>query len=90
MDSEYKYGQTVQNTRDFGLTTKHMEKEDSFMLMEIYMKGNGWKTRQKDSECIITVTEQGTRESGCKTINRDMEWRHGQMEVNMKGSIRQD
>lgn len=38
---EYSYGLMVQFTRDSGKTTKPMEMEDSFMLIEMFISENG-------------------------------------------------
>jgi hypothetical protein len=57
------------STKDNGLRIKHLVMEGYFMLMEICMKGNGWKTRQMGEGSTTMQMERCTMENG-STINR--------------------
>lgn len=73
--------------KGFGYRTKHMEKVDLYMQMEIYMKGNGWLIKHMDLVCILIVMGLGMKGNGEQIIRKVMEWKHGLMAVSMKGSI---
>lgn len=72
MDEESRYGQMDLGMRDIGAMTKQMGEEGSFMLMVMFMKGNGKTTNLMDMECICTLTELSTRESGSKINKKAM------------------
>lgn len=52
-----KYGQMERSMKEFGLTIKHVEKENFFILMAIFLKVNGKMIRQMVMEFIDIVME---------------------------------
>lgn len=61
-----------------------MAEESLFMQMEISMKGNGMKDKQKDLELFIINWMESMKESGKKMYSMDMVNKNGQMDQDMK------
>ena len=55
--------------------------------MEIYTKDNGNKIKLTDLEHIVIATDLNIKVIGEMTINKVMEYKHGQMEVDTKDII---
>jgi hypothetical protein len=64
-----KCGLTGQSTSASGETTELMEKESSFMLMEIFMKDSGLTIRLMVQELISMLTAPCMRVNGKMTFN---------------------
>ena len=83
-DGELKYGQTAVNTKENGTMEEPMERDSSGMLMEIFTRVNGSMTKPTEKAHISMLMGQNILESGVTINKMAMEWRLGQMELNMK------
>ena len=81
-----KSGKTVANMLVTGRMIKPMEKEDSFMLMVMYMKVSGLTTKLKAEELMNIWMELNTSETGKRTDNMVMELKPGQIAQDMKAT----
>ena len=81
-----KSGRTVANMLATGRMIKPMEKEDSFMLMVMYMKVSGLTTKLKAEELMNIWMELNTSETGKRTDNMVMELKPGQIAQDMKAT----
>jgi len=77
MDKEFKFGQMVQNTKENGKTTKHLEKEDSTTLMVMSMMGYGKMIRPMDLVLILIKMEQSMKVIGKMTCKKVRELKLG-------------
>ena len=69
-------------TKANGKIIELMVKANSLILMEMYMKANGLKTKQMDMEFIPISTAVATRASGLLINNMDLELNSGLMVPN--------
>ena len=86
MDEESKYGQMALDMMDFGDREWQTDMEDLFMQKETYMKVNGLKIKQMDSEFILILMGADMKVIGFKINNTVLELSNGQTEQNMKDS----
>jgi hypothetical protein len=87
MGSEYKYGQMVQNMKDFGEKIKQMEKGDLLIVMVMFMKESGKMIKLKDLEYILIMMVLDMREIGMMISKMDLELKYGQIIVSMRENI---
>ena len=80
---EGKYGQMDLFMKECGVRIWQMVKDASFILGEMYMKGNGSMIKQKEKEFICTKMEHHIQVSGLMINNTGMELKNGQMELSM-------
>lgn len=79
MGEELRSGMMAQSIKDSGKTTRQMEKDDSFMLMETCMRETGSTIRLTVKESIPILMELNTLETGKKINRMVMVLRLGQM-----------
>lgn len=82
-----KYGKIILFIKDIGTIIKQMEGVDSFIQMEMSMKGNGKTIKHMVKEYITTTTGQAIMDNGNKTYNKDKEYRNGMMDHHIKGIL---
>ena len=70
---EYKFGQMVQGTMDFGEMEWQMDMEDLSMLKVMCMKVNGLKIKPTDMEFTPILMEVDMKDNGSKINNMDSE-----------------
>ena len=70
-----------------GRTTKRMEEEDSFGVMEPFTKAIGRMIWPMEEEDLSKLEEMSMRESGSMISSTAMETRNGQMELNTKETM---
>jgi len=87
MDTGYKCGLMVLNTKEIGKIIVHEEKGNFGTSMAIFIKDNGLMIKQMDTEYIFIQTELNIKVIGNKICRMDMVLKHGQMEQNMKEII---
>jgi len=73
MDSESKFGQMVQNMREYGKIIKQMEKENFGILMEMFMKAIGSMIKPKGKVLIFMQITQSIQANGKMTCRMGME-----------------
>ena len=79
MAVDFKFGKMARNTKAIGQTIWVTEKDDLFIVMEMFMKENGSTIRLMEKEHTFIWMEQNIQGSGLKTNNMAMESRHGQI-----------
>ena len=87
MDLENKRGLMVQSTQENGEKIEPMEKEDSFMLMAIFMMDTGLTTKPTVVVFINTLMVLSMKVFGRMTFNMDTAWRHGLTNQNMRETM---
>lgn len=83
-DLASRLGQTALSTPESGERTELTEKEDLFMLTEIFMMGTGRTTKLMDVESISTSTGLSTRDFGKTIFSTVMELRHGPISLSTR------
>jgi len=78
----------VANTPDTGEMTKQIEKVDSFMLMEMFMKVNGYRVKHMEGVSMNTVMVRSISVTGKRTDKMGMEWKPGPTIPNMMGPMK--
>lgn len=73
MDLVSKLGQMELNMKVVGEITKQKDKENSYMLMEIYLKENGLMIKLMDMVFIFIKTELNMKATGRTTSNMEKE-----------------
>lgn len=73
MDLVSKLGLMVLNMKVVGEITKQKDKENSYMLMEIYLKENGLMIKLMDMVFIFIKTELNMKATGRTTSNMEKE-----------------
>jgi hypothetical protein len=68
---EYKFGQMVQGTMDFGETEWQTDMVDLFMLKVMCMKENGLKIKLTDMEFTLILMEVDMKDNGSKINSMD-------------------
>ena len=84
MDMEFKYGKMEQNMKEIGDLIRHVDMENSGMLMEMFSKVNGLMTKLMDMVFMFIRMELDMRESGKMICNMDRVKRYGQIIQCMK------
>ena len=79
MAVDFKFGKMARNMKAIGQTIWVTEKDDLFIVMEMFMKENGSTIRLMEKEHTFIWMEQNIQGSGLKTNNMAMESRHGQI-----------
>jgi len=74
------------NTLDIGLMIWQMVEEDYFMQMVMFIKGNGWMTKQMELGNIIMLMELNFQEIGLMMCRMEMEYKLGLMVPDTKDS----
>jgi hypothetical protein len=74
-------------TKVGGKTIKPTEKEDLFMLTEMCMMANGWKTKHTDLVYTVISMVPSMKAIGRRINSMEMGWRHGQTVQNMKANM---
>ena len=74
---EFRHGLTEQSTKEVGLITLRAEKEDSYTLMEIFIKVNGRTAKLMAMECIVTNVEESMKVIGSKICKKATERKYG-------------
>ena len=69
MVEEFKFGQMVLDTMDFGDKEWQTDMEDLYMQKEMFMRVNGQKTKQMDSEFILISMGVDMKVTGSKINN---------------------
>ena len=87
MEQEPNNGKTVLNTLANGNLTKPVDKENSGMLMVIFLKGLGLTIKRTDSVFILTKMEQNTKAIGKTICSTGRAKSRGRMALDMKESI---
>lgn len=82
-----KFGRMGPNMKVTGGLTKHVVKENSGTLMEIYLKVNGWMIRPTDTVYTFIKMEPDMRASGRMIFSTVLEKKFGQIIVNTKDII---
>ena len=82
-----KSGLMDQNMRVIGKTIKQTDMVNSFMQMEISMKGNGKTIKLMELGVISMRMEQLIKESGRMTNSMERESKHGLIMLVMKDNI---
>lgn len=80
-EKEYKSGRMALVTKDGGMAIEQMAEEDSFMLITMYMKGNGLMIKLKGGENIHILMVQCMKVLGEKINKMEMVLRIGLMEL---------
>lgn len=73
MDLVSKLGLMELNMKVVGEITKQKDKENSYMLMEIYLKENGLMIKLMDMVFIFIKTELNMKATGRTTSNMEKE-----------------
>ena len=84
MALEIKHGPMEQSILENGEKTEHTGKDNSFMLMGIFMMASGQMTRQMASEFINILMELNTKACGKTIFNTEEESKHGRISQDMK------
>lgn len=79
-----RYGQMELSISDYGKKTKLMVRDNSSMLMVMFMKVTGSKIKLTETEDTNTQMEQCTRVSGNSTFKMDSAWKNGLMAQHFK------
>jgi hypothetical protein len=69
MVEEFKFGQMVLDTMDFGDKEWQTDMEDLYMQKEMFMRVNGQKTKLMDSEFILISMGVDMKVTGSKINN---------------------
>ena len=69
MVEEFKFGQMVLDTMDFGDKEWQTDMEDLYMQKEMFMRENGQKTKLMDSEFILISMGVDMKVTGSKINN---------------------
>ena len=69
MVEEFKFGQMVLDTMDFGDKEWQTDMEDLYMQKEMFMKVNGLKIKLMDSEFILISMGVDMKVTGSKINN---------------------
>ena len=85
---EFKYGQMEPSILVFGKKIKLMVKDSSFMLMEMFMKVSGLRTKHMEMADTSMQMEPCTRDNGSTIFKTDQEWKNGPMALLSKGLIK--
>lgn len=83
---ECRFGLMVQNMKDFGKMTWLLDMVDLYWPTEMYIKGNGLKTKPMDKANITMPRVQLIAVVGSKINKREQVVKNGQTEVIMKVS----
>ena len=84
MGQVFKNGQMELDMRDNGKIIKHMDLENSGMLMVTSLKVSGRMTRQMERGLIPILMVQSMKETGKMIFKMDLEQKLGLMDLNMK------
>lgn len=79
MEKGNKYGQMEACMRVIGIYQKRMDRENSFMLTEIFMKDNGKTIKLMAKAHIFILMGHNILENGRMINNVDMVQNHGQV-----------
>ena len=90
MEKVIKNGQTDLNIMENGKTIVLVEKENLFMLTEIYMKVIGWMTKLTVTVSIFIPMKQNMKVNGKMISNMEWEKNLGQMVQFMKDSMKKE
>ena len=90
MEKVIKNGQTDLNIMENGKTIVLVEKENLFMLTEIYMKVIGWMTKLTVTVSIFIPMKQNMKVNGKMISNMEWERNLGQMVQFMKDSMKKE
>ena len=80
----FKFGQTMPNMKENGVKTKQMVEVNSGMLMVIFTKENGRKTRLMDMEFIFTSMVLNMKATGRMIFKMDKVWKAGKTAADTK------
>lgn len=80
----YLNGRMGQNTKGSGLITRHKDRGNSHMQMEIFMKGNGLMIGRMEREYFSRRVVVDIMGNGRTIFNKDMELRNGMMGQSMR------
>ena len=69
MVEEFKFGQMVLDTMDFGDKEWQTDMEDLYMQKEMFMRVNGLKIKLMDSEFILISMGEDMKVTGYKINN---------------------
>ena len=73
--------------KDGGKMINLMEKEDSLVLMGMYIKEIGKMVRLKVLENSNILMEHNTKVIGKTICNMEMDWKFGMTEIDIKGNM---
>lgn len=88
MVMEFKYGRMVPNMKEFGKIIKLMDKDVSSMLMVMYMKVTGQKTKPMALEITNMPTVPCIKEPGNMICKMDMVKKLGLMDQHLLENIK--
>ena len=78
---EFKFGLMVRYMRDIGKTVSLMERAASFMQMEIFKMGTGYRTKPMVMVNILMLMVLNISVNGLMTSNMAKERNNGRMEL---------
>ena len=82
-----RYGRMVPSTQVNGKITRLKERENSLMLMEMFMMASGAMTRLMDMEFISTRTEPSIKDFGKMTFSMAWDQKLGKIAVDTRATI---